>query len=176
MFKFSRKHKASEESLAFRPLESTDLVSGRSDRHSQPYDERDFQHKTDFIENTHNSTSQIDVPPRFVSSRENMYGIKILHDPPSATLDLVFVHGLTGNAYSTWLHEQSSVHWPQDLVKEDISDARVMTFGYDADIVRLWGQAAQDGISGYAHDLLGSLARKRRGAVGAQSPPLFSVN
>ncbi|KAL1597940.1 hypothetical protein SLS60_008428 [Paraconiothyrium brasiliense] len=37
-----------------------------------------------------------------------------------------------------------------------------MTFGYDADIVNFWGQAAQDGISGYAKDLLGKLSRKRQ--------------
>jgi len=90
------------------------------------------------------------------------YGIKILYNPSSAILDIVFVHGLTGSAFSTWFHEDSSKHWPRDLVKNDISDARVMTFGYDADVARFWGQAAQDGISGYANDLLGKLARKRQ--------------
>ena len=94
------------------------------------------------------------------------YGIKILHDPSSAVLDIVFVHGLTGSAYSTWLHEDSGRHWPRDIIKNDISDARIMTFGYDADVVHCWGQAAQDGISGYAKDLLGKLARKRQHVVG----------
>jgi len=93
------------------------------------------------------------------------YGIKILYNPSSAIVDIVFVHGLTGSAYSTWFDENSSKHWPRDLIKDDISDARVMTFGYDADVVRFWGQAAQDGISGYANDLLGKLARKRQRVV-----------
>lgn len=94
------------------------------------------------------------------------YGIKILYSQPSASLDIVFVHGLTGSAYSTWFHEDGGKHWPRDLIKNDISDARVMTFGYDADVARFWGQAAQDGISGYANDLLGKLARKRQRVVG----------
>jgi hypothetical protein len=92
-------------------------------------------------------------------------GIKILYNPPRANLDVVFVHGLTGSAYSTWLHKGNGTHWPRDLIKDDIKDARVMTFGYDADVARFWHQTAQDGISGYANDLLGKLARKRQGVV-----------
>ena len=91
------------------------------------------------------------------------YGIKLHYDPPSAVVDIVFVHGLTGNAYTTWFHTGSGVHWPRDLVKGDIVDARVMTFGYDADVVNFWTHAAQDGVSGFANDLLGSLAGYRTG-------------
>jgi len=96
---------------------------------------------------------------------KDSYGIKVLYNPPSAGLDIVFVHGLTGSAYSTWYHEEGSKHWPRDLLKSDISDARVMTFGYDADITHFWKEAVQDGISGYADDLLGKLSRKRRHVV-----------
>jgi hypothetical protein len=100
-----------------------------------------------------------------IIGEKDSYGIKVLYSPPSAVLDIVFVHGLTGSAYSTWLHKGSGKHWPRDLIKNDIEDARVMTFGYDADVARFWGQAAQDGISGYANDLLGKLARKRKSVV-----------
>jgi hypothetical protein len=93
------------------------------------------------------------------------YGIKILYYPSPAAIDIVFIHGLTGNAYSTWLHKSTNIHWPRDLIKDDITDARVMTFGYDVDVAHFWGQVAQDGISGYARDLLGKLARKRQSVV-----------
>ena len=71
------------------------------------------------------------------------YGIKVLHNPPSAVVDIVFVHGLTGNAYTTWLHGRS-IHGPRDLFSEDLANARIMTFGYDADVVKFWHHAAQD--------------------------------
>lgn len=93
------------------------------------------------------------------------YGIKILYNPSSAILDIVFIHGITGNAYSTWLHKSTNIHWPRDLIKVDITDARVMTFGYDADVARFCGQVVQDGIAGYARDLLGKLDRKRKNCV-----------
>ena len=91
------------------------------------------------------------------------YGIKILHDPSSAVLDIVFVHGLTGSAYSTWLHEDSGKYWPRDLIKNDISDARVMTFGYNRDASHFW---RQDGISDHAKILLLKLAMRRKDVVG----------
>lgn len=108
-------------------------------------------------------------------SEKDSYGIKVMYNPTPAALDIVFIHGLTGSAYSTWLSEDSSTHWPRDLIKQDMGNARIMTFGYDVDIVNFWGQAAQDGISGYAKDLLGKLARKRQHDVNASSPDQFPL-
>ncbi len=110
--------------------------------------------------------------------RGDNYGIKILYCPPSASMDIVFVHGLTGNAYTTWLHRRSGVHWPRDLVKYNLSDARVMTFGYDADVVNFWKHAAQDGISGFANDLLASLAGCREINIVCRkySSPILPLN
>jgi len=98
-------------------------------------------------------------------SKKDDYGVKVLYRPAAATIDIVFIHGLTGSAYTTWLREKSGVHWPRDLLKNDLKDARIMTFGYDADVVNFWKHAAQDGISGYANDLLGSLAGRREGIL-----------
>jgi hypothetical protein len=72
---------------------------------------------------------------------------------------------LTGSAYTTWLHNESEVYWPRYLLKNDVEDAWIMNFGYDVDVVNFWKHAAQDGISGYANDLLGSLAGCREASV-----------
>lgn len=97
-------------------------------------------------------------------SEDDSYGIRVLHDPkPAAIVDIVFIHGLTGNSFRTWFHEPSGIHWPGDLLKEDLPDARVMTFGYDADVAHLVKHAALESISGYSNDLLASLAGIRQG-------------
>jgi hypothetical protein len=90
--------------------------------------------------------------------KEDNYGIKVVYSSASPVIDIVFIHRLTGSAYTTWQHKKSGVHWPRDLLKNNLKDAWIMTFGYYADVVNFWKHTAQDGVSGYASDLLGSLA------------------
>ena len=78
-----------------------------------------------------------------------------------ASVDIVFVHGLTGNAYNTWLHKDARVHWPSELLRQDIPDARILSFGYDADIVNFWNPASNSRLSSHAENLVGDLVRKR---------------
>lgn len=90
------------------------------------------------------------------------YGIQVLYDAGNeACVDIVFVHGLTGNAYDTWLHKESGVHWPRDLLKQDLPDVRILSYGYDADFFNLWKPASISRLSNHAENLVGDLVRKR---------------
>ena len=90
------------------------------------------------------------------------YGAKVLYDGGmEASVDIVFVHGLTGNAYNTWLHKDTRVHWPSELLRQDIPDARILSFGYDADIVNFWNPASNSRLSNHAENMVGDLVRKR---------------
>ena len=103
-----------------------------------------------------------DISPSIPIHEGPKYGIKELHSGgTSASIDIVFVHGLTGNTYTTWLHKKSSVHWPSHLLKQDIPDARILSFGYDADIVKLWNPASNGRLSNHAENMVGALVRKR---------------
>jgi hypothetical protein len=81
----------------------------------------------------------------------------------------VFVHGLTGNRETTWTWSQKreTVFWPRDLLKDDLPNARIMTFGYDADIVHALTIAGSNTLrdhgKSFAHEL--AMRRKRTGAV-----------
>ena len=92
------------------------------------------------------------------------YGIKTRHSPaPDEDLiaDIVFVHGLTGSADSTWTSQKDDIHWPSQLLCQDIIDVRISTFGYDADVVSLWNPVSQNRLRNHAENLLGSLVRMR---------------
>ena len=91
-------------------------------------------------------------------------GINMLYEGGAdASVDIVFVHGLTGNAYNTWLYKDKGtmLHWPSELLKQDLPDARIMSFGYNADIVNLWNPKSHSPLTGHAENMVGALVRKR---------------
>ena len=47
---------------------------------------------------------------------------------------IVAIHGLQGHSISTWTHSNSNVFWLRDLLPENVKNARIMTFGYNADV------------------------------------------
>ena len=119
------------------------------------------------------SNPEPDIPP--IVKGQN-YSITQLHNPsPGAKtiVDIVFVHGLTGNAYSTWLHKSTNVHWPSMLLKNNIPDARILTFGYDADIVNWWSQASNNRVGNHADNLLGALVRLREDTESEERKIIF---
>ncbi|KAF4437480.1 P-loop containing nucleoside triphosphate hydrolase [Fusarium austroafricanum] len=91
--------------------------------------------------------------------------VTILYEPPTGLapiVDIVFVHGLRGNSFGTWYSGQKGeVHWPSDLLKVDIPDARILSFGYDAAVLNWWSPASQNRIGNHAKNLMGSVVRLR---------------
>ncbi|KAM0800739.1 hypothetical protein BDR22DRAFT_932188 [Usnea florida] len=90
-------------------------------------------------------------------------GVDIIHEPSEPTVavvDIVFVHGLTGTPASTWLHK-SGMYWPAKLLSCDIPNSRILSFGYDADVVNFWNPVSQNRIGHHASNMLGDLTRRR---------------
>jgi hypothetical protein len=88
-------------------------------------------------------------------------GLQALHRPPVATVDIVFVHGLTGDSFNTWYDEKARIYWPRDLLRSDLADARIFSYGYDADVTSFWGQTSKNRLGEHAQNLLGDLVRER---------------
>ncbi|KAI1322975.1 hypothetical protein F5Y16DRAFT_385050 [Xylariaceae sp. FL0255] len=91
----------------------------------------------------------------------NSLGLKELHNAADAMVDIVFLHGLTGGAYTTFLDKTSQTYWPIDLLPNDIRGARLFAFGYDADVAHWFAPAGQNTLQDHASNLLNSLASKR---------------
>ncbi|SPJ79156.1 uncharacterized protein FTOL_07547 [Fusarium torulosum] len=71
---------------------------------------------------------------------ESRYGVVQLY--PSAekpfpeekqlVLDVVLVHGLNGHAQRSFTDSKTQIYWPRDLLPSQVPNARVLTFGYNA--------------------------------------------
>ena len=73
---------------------------------------------------------------------------------------LVFVHGLGGHLYNTW--SKNGVFWPRDLLSRDVQNVRIITFGYDSDVVKFFGRVNRNHIHDHARTLIGDLRRCRK--------------
>jgi len=83
-------------------------------------------------------------------------GLKVIYNPdnPSdADVDIVVVHGLAGNSYTTWFDYRSSSYWPLDFLSRDIPQSRILTFGYDATLTTLGKGRVNEKASGLLHSL-----------------------
>ncbi|KAF8236873.1 hypothetical protein L208DRAFT_1250112, partial [Tricholoma matsutake] len=83
---------------------------------------------------------------------------------------IVLVHGLRGHRTKTWTKD--NVCWPRDLLskEETLSHIRVLTFGYDANVVSLTTPASLNSLLEHSVNLLNELARERKqGAPGRNS-------
>jgi hypothetical protein len=75
--------------------------------------------------------------------------------------DIVAVHGLDGDAYKTWTHENGCM-WLKDLLSKQFPRWRVYTFGYPADVAFT---RADGNLDDFARTLLAELKAVRKSKV-----------
>ena len=106
------------------------------------------------------------------------YGLTSVYEPsPSsaASVDIVFVHGLSGDPQKTWTSKTNHTFWPSQLLPQygQLQNLiRVWTYGYDADPVSTDG-ASKDMIHDHSETLLGELAAKRAEDGTTERPIMF---
>ncbi|KAL8697121.1 MAG: hypothetical protein Q9201_007298 [Fulgogasparrea decipioides] len=79
----------------------------------------------------------------------------------NAVIDVIFIHGLTGNRELTWTAKGAAACWPELFLVNDLPEARIITYGYDADVVNFWSMASQNTIADHSQKFLSSLANLR---------------
>ncbi|KAK6533117.1 Serine active site containing protein 1 [Arthrobotrys megalospora] len=63
-------------------------------------------------------------------------GITVIEEPSGdITVDIIFVHGLAGNPQSSWTHDKTGTFWPKDLLPSLTKTARIMTYGYNSNVI-----------------------------------------
>ena len=83
-------------------------------------------------------------------------GLNVIYTPPDGQkADIIFIHGLGGTSKWTWSkYRNSELFWPLTFLplEPDISLARILTFGYNANILRSGSLGTS--VLDFAKDLL----------------------
>lgn len=77
------------------------------------------------------------------------------------SFSVIFIHGLTGGMESTWTAKNAVSPWPQTLLPTKLPHARILTFGYDADVVNWRAMVSTNRIGNHAENLLTTVATHR---------------
>jgi protein SERAC1 len=78
-------------------------------------------------------------------------------------LSIFFVHGLMGNLRRTW--QKNDILWPKDFLGAKLPKARIITYGYDADVVRLFSRTSKNTIFDHSQSLMRAVLRIKRGPL-----------
>lgn len=73
---------------------------------------------------------------------------------------IVALHGLNGHREKTWTAE-NGVHWLRDLLPEDLPQARILCWGYDAN-THATDRVSWQYLYDHAITLVSDLCRKRK--------------
>lgn len=68
---------------------------------------------------------------------------KQIHSATDALVDIVFVHGLSGDARSTWDCGGENGFWPKWL-SEDVGPCDIYCLGYGAAVFEKWAKKEMD--------------------------------
>ncbi|KAK3935221.1 hypothetical protein QBC46DRAFT_462210 [Diplogelasinospora grovesii] len=99
-------------------------------------------------------------------------GVEVLHDCPDATVDICFIHGLTGDRESTWTADGQSTPWPKALLPSELNRACILTYGYDAYVLRGL-VASSNRLIDHATNLLQDLTTDRARRNASSRPLIF---
>ncbi|KAL8753800.1 MAG: hypothetical protein Q9184_005311 [Pyrenodesmia sp. 2 TL-2023] len=104
------------------------------------------------------------------------YGLTEVFRPTDGVdVDIIFVHGLDGHPYRTWTSDEGHIFWPADLLPAAVAEdkARVLVYGYHADLASTADGVSKDKIHNHAEQLVAVLSASRRQARATERPIIF---
>ncbi|RYN49977.1 hypothetical protein AA0118_g11220 [Alternaria tenuissima] len=102
-------------------------------------------------------------------------GLFELYRGDDPIVDIVAIHGLNGHPLRTWTTNQTGKCWlmDKDLLPSNLTQARILSFGYNAAVTAFLGKTSSDRIMQHAQTLIAELVADRELEDAVQRPIIF---
>ncbi|PVF91412.1 TPR-like protein [Serendipita vermifera] len=100
------------------------------------------------------------VSSRTSDSKGKELGFKVVSPGQNPVVDIVAIHGLGGHRERSWTAKNGKM-WLKDFLPNDISNARILTYGHDADTHSRTYMTPQR-LLHFAEDFVQDLSRERK--------------
>jgi len=102
----------------------------------------------------------------------HFYGLTPLNTPEGEIVaDVVAVTGLAGHAFGSWRNRESNRMWLQDFLPNNIKGIRIMTYGYNTELVGANTQASR--LLDHRRDLIQQVQSARSSPEEQNRPIIF---
>ncbi|KAF2153440.1 hypothetical protein K461DRAFT_140501 [Myriangium duriaei CBS 260.36] len=105
------------------------------------------------------------------SSTQHPQGVHVEAEGTDPVIDIVAIHGLNGHRDKTWT-ATNGVNWLRDLFPLDLPNARIMSWGYDAN-THTAGQVSCQYLYDHARNLVSDLCMERQLTKTERRPIIF---
>jgi len=101
-------------------------------------------------------------------------GLQVVCEVTNSVIDIVAVHGLNGHCEKTWTAGSGadSVNWLRDLLPHDLPNARILSWGYDAN-THSRSQVSCQYLYDHARTLVSDLCLERQITETSKRPIIF---
>ncbi|KAK7409152.1 hypothetical protein QQX98_008645 [Neonectria punicea] len=93
-------------------------------------------------------------------------------EPESYPVDIIAVHGLNGDAYSTWKHSVTGALWLRDFLPNFLPGCRVYTYGYPSE---LFCELSHGRVQEFGRGLLASVRHHLEDSTTGARPIIFAL-
>ncbi|KAJ1338605.1 nephrocystin-3 [Microdochium nivale] len=98
-------------------------------------------------------------------------GLEVVYEGDNPIIDIVALHGLNGHRQKTWT-AKNGVHWLRDLLPEDLTQARILCWGYDAN-THAANRVSWQYLYDHAKSLVSDLCSERQLSNCTERPIIF---
>ncbi|KAI0854678.1 ribonuclease-like protein p/mrp subunit [Xylaria cubensis] len=127
------------------------------------------------LKRVHLRSSTITTPVEEANNSDEGAALTEVYRGENPEIDIVAVHGINGDAFSTFSAKRNNRFWlgDPDMLPRDVKNSRIMTYRYPASVATMLGGTSSDRILQHAQTMIAELVADRELEDATERPIIF---